>query len=100
MSNPPVLNGRAIKLSVLLNPAEIITLVAPERQPRIRLQIKAGGRNISADIATKSLRKAISTLHENGADSCVILIQGKLGLGDVVEECGLVAQVKTGGAKD
>lgn len=91
----PTLNGRAIKTTVVLDAAEIAALSVPDGQPRTTLRIKVGGRNVSADIATKSLRKVIATIHETGVDGCVALIQGKLAPGDVVEECGLVAQIKT-----
>jgi hypothetical protein len=88
------LNGRALKVTAPLDPAELVALRVPDGQPRIRLQIKVAGRTVSADIASKSLRKAIATIRETGADGCVALIQGKLGPGDVVQECGLVAQIK------
>jgi hypothetical protein len=90
----PTLNGRAIKVTIVLDPAEIAVLTAPGGQSRTTLQIKAGGRNVCADIATKSLRKAIALIREVGADGCVVVVQGKLGPGDVVSECGLVAQAK------
>ena len=42
----------------------------------------------------ESLRKAIALIRETGAEGCVALLQGKLGPGDAVQECGIVAQVK------
>ena len=88
------LNGRAVKITVVLEPVEVVALAAPEGQSRTVLHIKVGGRNVSADIATKSLRKAVALIRGIGADGCVALIQGKLGPDDVVLECGLVAQAK------
>jgi hypothetical protein len=64
------------------------------------MRIKVAGRDICADIATKSLRKAIAAIRQTGADGCAALIQGRLGPSDVVEECGLTAQVKTPKAAD
>jgi hypothetical protein len=46
-----------------------------------------------ADIATKSLRKAKSTIAANGAEHVFAMVQGKL-KGNEIIECGLVAQVK------
>lgn len=89
----PALNGRALKVTVMLDPAEVAALPAPLEQ-RITLRIKVPGRFVSANIAAKSLRKARTTIRENGADGCIALIQGKLGPGDVMEECGLIAQMK------
>jgi hypothetical protein len=91
----PALNGRAIKVTIVLETAEIAMLSAPDGQRRTTLRIKAGGRNVSVDIATKSLRKAIATIAETGADKCVAIVQGKLERGDMVSEAGLVVQLKT-----
>jgi hypothetical protein len=91
----PTVTGRALKVTVVLDSAEIVALRVPDGQPRTTLRIEVGGRDVCAVIATKSLRKAIATIRQTGVDGCVALIQGKLGPGDVVLECGLVAQVKT-----
>lgn len=88
------LNARAIKVTVLLDPAEIATLSVPEGQSRTTLWIWVAGRKLSADIACKSLRKALTMIREVGTDGCVSLIQGKLGPDNVVQECGLVTQLK------
>jgi hypothetical protein len=70
------------------------TRADPPSLPSALLRIKVSGRTVSASIAAKSLRKVVATIRENGVGYCVALIQGKLGPGDVVEECGLIAEVK------
>ena len=70
-------------------------LSVPDGQRRTTLRIKVAGRNVSVDIATKSLRKAIATIAETGADECVAIVQGKLERGDMVSEAGLTVQLKT-----
>src|SRR5258706_10134111 len=61
--------------------------------PRVEIQIAIDGRTYTADIASKSVRKAVKVLGEHGADNVALLVQGTL-LGNRIEECGLVAQVK------
>ena len=90
----PTLNGRALKVTIVLNPAELIALPVPDGSPRVILKIAASGRTITADIAAKSLRKAQATIREAGADGCAAIIQGKLEANNVVTEAGLVAQIK------
>jgi hypothetical protein len=90
-----LLNGRAIKVAIGLETAEIAMLKVQDGQRRTTLRIKVAGRNVSVDIATKSLRKAIATIAEAGADQCVAIVQGKLERGDMVSEAGLVVQPKT-----
>lgn len=92
------LTGRALKVTIVLDPAEVLTLRIPDGSSRMILKIAAGGRTATADIAAKSLRKAQTTIREAGSDGCAAILQGKLGAGDVVSEAGLVAQIKA--AKD
>ena len=49
---------------------------------------------MTADIATKSLRKAQTTIRELGGDNVVPMIQGKLVADDRIEEAGVSAQPK------
>ena len=88
-----VLNARALKVTVVLDPAEISRLPDP-KTPRIELTIKVDGRSVRCDVAAKALRKAKATIAEHGTDGVATIVQGKLGAGDVVLEAGLVAQVK------
>ena len=69
-------------------------LVADGAPPRTDLAIDVGGRKATASIATKGFRKALATLREHGADGCVLLLQGALTAENVIDEAGLVAQVK------
>ncbi len=89
------LTGRALKVTIVLDPAEIAALAAPDGQPRVVLRVNVGGRVVTAEVTSKSLRKAIAVVRETGADGCFALLQGKLGPDDAVLECGILAQVKT-----
>jgi hypothetical protein len=91
----PTVNARAIKATISLDTAEIAMLKVRDGQARTTLHIKVAGRNVAANISSKSLRKAIATITENGADKCVAVVQGKLERGDMVSEAGLVVQLKT-----
>jgi len=90
----PPITARAIKISVLLNPTEILALRVPFDQQRVTLRVKVEGRELHADVAAKSVRKAIATIRELGSDGCVVMIVGKLDADDAVLECGLSAQAK------
>jgi hypothetical protein len=58
--------------------------------------INAGGRIVKADLATKSVRKAVKTLTESGVANVTLIIQGSLSTdGLKIEEAGLVANIKT-----
>ena len=83
------LNAKSLKVTCLLDPAEVAALIAPATA-RVTLQVKVDGRGYTADVAAKSLRKAQATIAEG---DCVVLIQGKL-VGDAIIEAGLVAQPK------
>jgi hypothetical protein len=67
----------------------------PDGTPaRTELTVAVAGRTVTADLATKSLRKAVKTLTENGADKVVVIIQGALSSDNRIEEAGITAQVK------
>ena len=80
---------------MLLDPAPFAAVTVPDGAPsRTDLAIAVGGRKVMANIATKGLRKALATVAEHGADGSVLLLQGVLSAGDVVDEAGLTAQPK------
>jgi hypothetical protein len=86
--------ARALKVTVPLDVAEIAGLPDPGGQARCQLAITCEGKIYTADIATKSLRKAKATIAASGAENVFAMVQGKL-KGNEIVECGLVAQVKT-----
>jgi len=91
----PTLTTRALKCTVLLDPAELEAITLVDGIPRVQLNIRvADGRTVTADIAAKAVRKARAVIAEHGAAGVAVLLQGKLGNGDVLLEAGLVAQPK------
>jgi hypothetical protein len=86
-------SAKKLKVTAVLDAAPFRN-IPDSAPPRIELAIAVDGRTVTADIATKSVRKASKTLAEHGADGVVLLIQGVLTARDRVEEAGLVAQVK------
>jgi hypothetical protein len=56
--------------------------------------VNVGGRSVTADIATKAVRKAVKALQEHGAQSVTLLLTGELNAKDQVESAGLAAQAK------
>jgi hypothetical protein len=89
------LTGRALKCTVALSPAEILAQPVPEGRPRIVLRIRVPDRTVTADIATKSLRRAQATIRENGVEGCAVVLQGKLNADNTLAEAGLTVQAKT-----
>jgi hypothetical protein len=88
------LTARALKITIPLDVMEVRTLPDPGGQARCQLAIACDGKVYTADIATKALRKAKSTISANGIENVFAMVQGKL-RGTEIVECGLVAQVKT-----
>jgi hypothetical protein len=87
------LTTRALKVTVPLDAAEVAALPSPDGQVRSQLFIVCEGKIYTADIATKSLRKAKSTIAASGVSNTFVMVQGKL-KGNEIIECGLTAQVK------
>ena len=88
-----VLNSRALKCTVVLDPAEVALLVAPEGKPRVVIDIRLPDRRVRVDVAAKSVRKVLSVIAEHGPDGVAVIVQGKL-VADTLTEAGIVAQPK------
>lgn len=88
-----ILNARALKCTVVLDPAEAAQLAAPDGQSRVVLAIRLPDRRLSVDLNAKSVRKVVAAIAEHGPDGVAVIIQGKL-VGDAITEAGIVAQPK------
>jgi hypothetical protein len=88
--------ARKLKVTLVIDAGPLIALraIADNAPSRTELTVAVGGRTVTADIATKSLRKATKALADNGADNVTVILQGVLVAGDRLEEAGLVATVK------
>jgi predicted O-methyltransferase YrrM len=54
--------------------------------------VTVAGRVVTADLNAKSVRKAISTIRENGVENVACALQGKLLADNSVSEAGVTAQ--------
>ena len=89
----PVLNARALKCTIVLDPAEAAQIVAADGKPRVVIDIRLPDRRVSVDLNAKSVRKVLAAISEQGPDGVAVVIQGKLA-GDAITEAGIVAQPK------
>ena len=88
-----ILTAKSMKVTVVLDPAEVARLEAPDGKPRVAIGIRLPDRRVSVDLSAKSVRKALVAIREHGSDNVAAIIQGKLA-GDIITEAGLVAQAK------
>jgi hypothetical protein len=88
--------ARKLKVTMVLDAAPFAALgTIPDGTPaRTEVTVTVGERIVTADLATKSVRKALKTLIENGADNVALILQGALGQNNRIEEAGITAQVK------
>ena len=88
--------ARKLKITTVIDAAPFAALRAvPDDAPaRTEITIAVGGRTVSADLATKSIRKAVKTLIDHGTDNVVLILQGALSADNRIEEAGITAQVK------
>jgi hypothetical protein len=88
-----ILNARALKCTIVLDPVEVAQLVAPDGKPRVVIDIRLPDRRLSVDLNAKSVRRALATIGEHGPDGVSVIVQGRL-TGDTITEAGLMAQPK------
>jgi hypothetical protein len=87
------LTARALKCTVVLDPAALAGETVPDGVPRVTLKVTVDKRTVAASIAAKSLRRAIATIAETGPENVALILQGKL-VGETIEEAGLSAMPK------
>jgi hypothetical protein len=85
---PGTITAQRLKITTTLDAAELATVPAPEGKQRVTRRIKLPERTLSAEVASKSLRKAQKQVREAGAENIVLLLQGRLTAGDVIAEAG------------
>jgi hypothetical protein len=88
------LAARALKVTVVLDPAQVAEVTVPNGAGPQSFRIEVGGRRVSGQVNAKGLRKATALIAEHGPERVAVILQGKLGADDVIEECGIVAQIK------
>jgi hypothetical protein len=87
------LTAPAVKCSLVLAPAALISVHVPDGVPSVAVTVQVERRILTASIAAKSVRRAIVAIGESGPDNIALLLQGKL-VGDVIEDAGLSAMPK------
>jgi hypothetical protein len=61
-------------VTLVVDGAVLAGYTVPERD-RPRVTIAAGGRTVTAELNPKSLRKAIATIREHGAEAVAVVLQ-------------------------
>ena len=59
-----VLNARALKRTVVVDPAEVAQIVAPDGRPHVVIDIRLPDRRVSADLNAKSVRKVVAAISD------------------------------------
>lgn len=89
------LKGRSCNVVIPLEYESFTGIELPNGQNRMSLHIKLMGGTMIADIATKSVRKAVAAIAEQGPEALILLIKGRLTPGNIIEGAGLIVQPKT-----
>ncbi len=89
-----VVTARAVKVTVVLDPAQLAEALAPFEQAsgRVPLQITVEGRTLRCDFAAKAVRKTLGMIRAHGPSGVAVIVVGKLMANNEIAEAGLVAQ--------
>jgi hypothetical protein len=89
----PTLTARSVKVTIALDPAAVLELVALDGVKRVKFQIASDSCTLTTDVAAKSVRKAQTAIRTAGTENVFVSLLGKLVRGEI-REAGLAAQVK------
>jgi len=91
----PIVTAKALKATLVLDPISVLNIAVPEGgASRTMLNVRLPDRTLTVDLASKAIRKAQAVIDECGVEAIAVLLQGRLAAGDVLVECGIVAQPK------
>jgi hypothetical protein len=82
-----------LKVVAVLNAAELLDLTVPDGQPRFVLSVRLPDGTVTADLAAKSVRRAIAMVREYGPEAVAAIVQGRLS-GSRIAEAALSVQPK------
>jgi hypothetical protein len=89
------LESRALKASVVLDPAALAGVEVPNGLSKVTLHVAVPGKTIVAEVNAKSLRRTIAAIAAAGPNGVAVVLQGKLEEGNTLTEAGIAAQPKT-----
>jgi hypothetical protein len=92
--SPGVLTTRSLKVTCVVDPASVAALQAPAGQSHVQTTLDVGGRRFQVRFNAKSVRRVQHGLSVSAPETLVVMVQGRLGVGDVIEDAGITAQVK------
>jgi hypothetical protein len=88
---------RKLRITVVMDAAPFVQVgVPPDTAPsRTTVVVSVAGRTVTAEISTKSIRRAVKALQEHGPNNITLTLQGALAANNHLDEAGLVAKIKT-----
>jgi ribosomal protein S3 len=89
------LHAKSLKVSLVLDAAEVVAQAPRAAVPasRVGFRIEVSGLSLTASLNAKSVRRAIATIHESGAEMVAVVLSGRLS-GDAIEDAGVSALPK------
>lgn len=86
-------SAKSAKITLVLESASI-TRINSEGKKQVKLVVQVGEMKFTAELNSKSYRKALATIDELGADGCNAILQGSMSKFGILEGVGLVVQPK------
>lgn len=89
-----LLDGKVRQARGLLDVFDYLPDVpVPDGKPRVALTVRLPNGTVTADLAAKSVRRAIAAVREHGPEGAAAIVQGRL-VGTEITEAGLAVQPK------
>ena len=86
-------SAKSAKITLVLD-ASSISRIDSTGKKQVKLVVQVGEMKFTADLNSKSYRKALATFDELGVDNCMAILQGSMPKFGVLEGVGLVVQAK------
>jgi hypothetical protein len=86
------LTAKSIKVVLAIDPAQLLGVGVANGVAQVPFVIAVAGRHIKGRLNAKTLRRALGVVTASGGEDVAVIIQGRLGPGEQLEDAGIAAQ--------
>jgi hypothetical protein len=92
------LTAKSIKVTLAIEAQQLLGVRVVDGVQQVPIVVAVAGRHIKGKLNAKTLRRAVGVVGASDGEGVAVIIQGRLGPGEQLEDAGVAAQPGGGGA--
>jgi hypothetical protein len=86
------LSAKSIKVVLAIDPQQLLGVSVTNGVAQVPFVVAVAGRHIKGKLNAKTLRRAVAVVTASGGEDVGVMIQGRLVVGEQLEDAGISAQ--------